>query len=65
MPGRQAAMAAVNMVTPSPSSSSALVYMNFAITELGVIIGCAIMKLKQVITMPNELSNGGQARKQT
>lgn len=46
-------MAAVNTVTPSPSSSSAFVYMNFPITELGVIIGCAIMKLKQVITMPN------------
>lgn len=36
-----------------PSSSAAFVYMNFPITELGVIIGCAITKLKQVITMPN------------
>lgn len=53
MPGREQAVAAVNIVTPSPSSSSAFVYTNFPITKLGVIIGCVIMKLKQVITMPN------------
>ena len=46
-------MVAVDMAAPSPSSSSAFVYMNFPITELGIIIGCAITKLKQVITMPN------------